>query len=456
MNNSLKKVKMPLLDPEIRNCSFNEVATGYTLEMALEEADRCINCSNAKCKDGCPVNVDIPSFITKIKEQDFKEAFKVINNTNAFPRICGRVCPQESQCEKHCIRGIKGESVAIGRLERFVGDWYANNSETKYTEDLSGEKVAIIGSGPAGLSCANDLADAGLRVTIFEVLHQAGGVLSYGIPEFRLPKEIVNSEIKQLKDKGVIFKLNTLVGRTVTIEELFEEGFKAIFIGSGAGLPKFMNIKGENLNGVYSANEFLTRVNLMKANLTEYDTPVFIGQHVVVVGGGNVAMDAARVAKRLGSKVTVVYRRSMNELPARKEEVEHAIEEGINFELLQNPIEIYGDDNFKVKGIKIDVMELGQPDLSGRRKPISSGVTKELDCDCIIMSIGTSPNPLIRSTTEGLETTNWGGIIVDENTLETTISNIYAGGDAVSGAATVILAMGAGKQAAKSIINHLK
>lgn len=455
MNNNLKKTLMPNQEPEVRNSNFQEVALGYDLESALLEADRCINCKNAKCIEGCPVNVDIPNFINEIKKNDFKKAYEIITSTNAFPQICGRVCPQENQCEKNCVRGIKGESVAIGRLERFVGDWHSQNGKAQSKEPNRSDKVAIIGSGPAGLSCANDLASAGFKVTVFEVLHQLGGVLSYGIPEFRLPKAIVSNEIDQLKLKGVEFKKNTLVGRTVTIKELLEDGYKAIFIGSGAGLPKFMNIKGENLNGVYSANEFLTRVNLMRANMDEYDTPVYIGQKVVVVGGGNVAMDAARVAKRLGSDVTIVYRRSMDEIPARKEEVEHAIEEGVVFELLQNPMEIYGDEKHAVSGIKIDVMALSEPDASGRKKPVSTGKTKDLVCDCVIMAIGTSPNPLISNTTAGLETTSWGGIVVDEKTAATSIENIYAGGDAVSGAATVILAMGAGKQAAKSIIEKL-
>lgn len=446
---------MPYQQANIRNHNFEEVALGYTYAMALREADRCWQCNNALCKNGCPVHVDIPNFIKAIKANDLTSAFTIITKTNAFPRICGRVCPQENQCEKHCIRAFKGESVAIGRLERFVGDWYNDQDYQIANMVTNDDKVAVVGSGPAGLSCAADLIQQGYQVTVFEVLHELGGVLRYGIPEFRLPKGIVTAEIQQLVDKGVIFQKNTLIGRMKTIEDLKIEGYKAIFIGSGAGLPKFMDIVGENLNGVYSANEYLTRVNLMMAYDEKYDTPLFIGKKVVVVGGGNVAMDAARVAKRLGSDVTVVYRRTLTELPARQEEVEHAIEEGIIFNLLHSPITIYGDENNAVAGMKLEVMELSDSDDSGRRRPITTGITQDIACDCVIMAIGTSPNPLLANTTKGLNTSKWGGIVVDEQNLQTSIEGVYAGGDAVSGAATVILALGAGKQAAKAIVDKL-
>lgn len=456
MNKSLKKVKMPEVDPELRIHNYEEVTTGYTLEMAMEEADRCLDCKNPKCIEGCPVSVKINDFIRAIKEKDFMQAYRFIQETNAFPSVCGRVCPQESQCEAKCVRALKGEPVAIGRLERFVGDWFLSSGhrDTERPES-NGIKVAVVGSGPVGLSCANDLAKLGYDVTIFEVLHRAGGVLSYGIPSFRLPKDIVNKEIEALKQNGVKFCLNTLIGRTITIEELKEQGFKAIFIGSGAGLPKFMNIKGENSNGVFSANEILTRINLMRAVDEKYDTPIPNLQKVMVVGGGNVAMDAARVVKRMGAEVHIVYRRSMQEMPARLEEIEHAKEEGIVFDVLMNPVEIIPDEAFRVKQVVLEKMVLGEPDEKGRMKPIPSGEYVTVAFDCVIIAVGTTPNPLIRKTTPGLETTSWGGIIVEEETMETSVKNIYAGGDAVSGAATVISALGAGKKAAKAIHESL-
>jgi glutamate synthase (NADPH/NADH) small chain len=456
MNKSLKKVKMPELDPETRIHNYDEVTTGYTLEMAQEEADRCLDCKNPKCIEGCPVNVRINDFIRAIKENDLMKAYHYIQETNAFPSVCGRVCPQESQCEAKCVLAHKGEPVAIGRLERFVGDWFLEHGKREVEEVPSNEiKVAVVGSGPVGLSCANDLAILGYDVTVFEVLHQAGGVLSYGIPSFRLPKDIVNQEIDALKQRGVQFRLNSLIGRTITIEELIEQEFQAIFIGSGAGLPKFMQIKGENSNGVFSANEILTRVNLMKAVDEKYDTPIPNLRKVMVVGGGNVAMDAARVVRRMGAEVHIVYRRSMQEMPARLEEIEHAKEEGIIFDVLMNPVEIIPDETFRVKQVILEKMVLGEPDEKGRMKPIPSGefVTKEFDA--AIIAVGTNPNPLIRKTTPGLETTSWGGIIVNEETMETSLKNIYAGGDAVSGAATVISALGAGKIAAKAIHESL-
>ena len=458
-NMSLKKNEMPSQDPNVRNQNFLEVALGYTEEQALDEAARCLNCKNRPCVGGCPVNVNIPDFIKKITERDYEGAYQVINATSSLPAVCGRVCPQESQCEKYCVRGIKGEPVGIGRLERFVADWHnANCTEAAVKPESNGHKVAVIGSGPAGLTVAGDLAKKGYEVTVFEALHLAGGVLVYGIPEFRLPKAIVQKEVDGLKALGVKVETNMVIGRTVSIDELMEEyGFEAVFIGSGAGLPMFMNIPGENLNGVYSANEFLTRINLMKAYREGSDTPIMPlkGKKVAVVGGGNVAMDAARCSKRLGADVYVVYRRGMEELPARHEEVEHAIEEGIIFKTLNNPISINGNENGEVSGMTCVEMELGEADASGRRRPVvKEGSEFELPVDAVIMSLGTSPNPLIKDTTKGLEINKKGGIIVNEAGL-TSREAVYAGGDAVTGAATVILAMGAGKLAAKSIDEYL-
>ncbi len=461
-NMSPNKNPMPHQDPQVRSTNFNEVALGYTKEQAIDEAQRCLNCKNSPCVSGCPVQIRIPEFIAKVAEGDFEGAYQIIAKDSALPAVCGRVCPQESQCESKCIRGIKAEPVGIGRLERFVADWHnANATEKAVPPASNGHKVAVIGSGPAGLTCAGDLAKKGYDVTVFEALHLAGGVLVYGIPEFRLPKSIVQKEVDTLKELGVKVETNMVIGRAITIDELKEEfGFEAVFIGSGAGLPKFMNIPGENLKGVYSANEFLTRINLMKAYKDGADTPIQHSMKVAVVGGGNVAMDAARCAKRLGAEVYIVYRRSETELPARAEEVEHAKEEGIIFKTLTNPTEILGyhnpDDprdpkNGSVSGIRCVEMELGEPDASGRRRPIvKKGSEFEIDLDCVIMALGTSPNPLIKSTTEGLETEKWGGIIADENGL-TSRDGVYAGGDAVTGAATVILAMGAGKTAARAI-----
>lgn len=457
-NMSLKKVPMPEQDPNVRNKNFLEVAEGYTEEMAKEEATRCLNCKNKPCVNGCPVNVRIPEFIAKVAEGEFEEAYKVITSTNGLPAVCGRVCPQESQCEGKCVRGIKGEPVAIGRLERFCADWHMKNSTAKAEKPQSnGKKVAVIGAGPSGLTCAGDLAKLGYEVTIFEAFHTAGGVLVYGIPEFRLPKEIVRKEVKNLEDLGVSVQTNMIIGKTLSVDELFEMGYKAVFIGSGAGLPSFMGIEGEELVGVYSANEYLTRTNLMKAYLDEYDTPIIESKAVAVVGGGNVAMDAARSAKRLGADtVYIVYRRGLEEMPARKEEVHHAMEEGIIFKNLTNPVKILGDENGRVRAMECVEMELGEPDESGRRRPVvKEGSNFELPVDTVIMSIGTSPNPLIRSTTKGLETNKRGCLIVNEETMQTTREGVYAGGDAVTGAATVILAMGAGKQAAKSIDEYL-
>ena len=457
-NMSLKKNEMPVQDPMIRNGNFLEVALGYTEEQAVNEAERCLNCKTKPCVGGCPVAIDIPAFITKIKERDFEGAYQIIAKSSALPAVCGRVCPQETQCESKCVRGIKGEPVAIGRLERFVADWHnANATEMPTKPESNGHKCAIIGAGPSGLTCAGDLARMGYEVTIFEALHLAGGVLVYGIPEFRLPKKIVQREIENLKALGVKVETNVVVGRTIEIDELFAMGYESIFIGSGAGLPNFMNIPGENLKGVYSANEFLTRVNLMKAYLKHSDTPIKDCKNVAVVGGGNVAMDAARSAKRLGAEnVYIVYRRGMEELPARKEEVEHAEEEGIIFKTLTNPVEVLGDEHKFVTGIKCVEMELGEPDASGRRRPIVKPDSEfVLDVDCVIMSIGTSPNPLIRNTTKGLETNKWGCFIADENGL-TSREGVYAGGDAVTGAATVILAMGAGKTAAKAMDEYIR
>ena len=456
-NMRLDKNPMPAQDPNVRNKNFDEVALGYTEEMAIDEAKRCLNCKNPKCVSGCPVNVRIPEFISRVAEGDFDGAYEIITSTNSLPAICGRVCPQENQCEGQCIRGIKGESVGIGRLERFVADYHnahGHQGGAPAKPEPNGHKVAIVGSGPAGLTCAGDLARKGYDVTVYEALHLAGGVLVYGIPEFRLPKAIVQKEVKRLEYFGVKVVTNTVVGRTITIDELMEEeGYEAVFVGSGAGLPMFMNIPGENLKGVFSANEFLTRINLMKAYREDSDTPIMDlkGKKVAVVGGGNVAMDAARCSKRLGAEVWVVYRRGMEELPARHEEVEHAIEEGIIFKTLNNPIQINGDENGAVSSMTCSEMELGEPDASGRRRPIEKvGSEFELPVDAVIMSLGTNPNPLIKSTTKGLEVNKKGGIIVNEDGL-TSRAGVYAGGDAVTGAATVILAMGAGKLAAKSI-----
>ena len=461
-NMSLTKNAMPTQDAKKRAHNFDEVALGYTEKMAIDEANRCLNCKNMPCVAGCPVKIHIPEFISKIKEGDFEGAYQIITKSSSLPAVCGRVCPQEVQCESKCVRGIKGESVGIGRLERFVADWH----NTFCTEDpvrpqSNGHKVAVVGSGPSGLTCAGDLAKKGYDVTVFEALHTAGGVLVYGIPEFRLPKAIVAKEVDTLKKLGVKIETNVVIGKTLTVDELFEDGYEAVFIGSGAGLPNFMGIPGEALCGVYSANEFLTRSNLMKSYLDDPETPVMKGGRVAVVGGGNVAMDAARTALRLGAeKVYIVYRRSMEELPARREEVEHAEEEGIEFRLLCNPTEILGYNNPEnardpkngfVTGMTCVKMELGEPDERGRRRPVvipNSEFT--IDVDTVIMSIGTSPNPLIKSTTDGLEVNRWGGIVVNEDGL-TSRSGVYAGGDAVTGAATVISAMGAGKTAAKAI-----
>jgi len=459
INMRLDKNEMPSQDPQVRNKNFLEVALGYTEEQALDEAARCLNCKNHPCVDGCPVNVRIPEFIQKIVEKDYEGAYQVIHQTSSLPAVCGRVCPQESQCEMHCVRGKKGDPVGIGRLERFVADWHnAHSTEAAAKPESNGHKVAVIGSGPAGLTCAGDLAKKGYEVTVFEALHLAGGVLVYGIPEFRLPKAIVQKEVDGLKAMGVKVETNTVVGRTITIDELMEEnGFEAVFIGSGAGLPMFMNIPGENLKGVYSANEFLTRINLMKAYKDGSDTPIMplAGKKVAVVGGGNVAMDAARCSKRLGADVYIVYRRGMEELPARHEEVEHAEEEGIIFKTLTNPVKINGNENGYVASMTCVEMELGEPDASGRRRPIEKvGSDFDLPVDCVIMSLGTTPNPLIKNTTPGLEVNRKGGIVVNEEGL-TSHASVYAGGDAVTGAATVILAMGAGKLGAKSIDEQL-
>ena len=461
-----KKNAMPSQEPQVRAHNFNEVALGYTRELALDEAARCLNCKNKPCVAGCPVNIDIPGFIMKVKEEDFEGAYQVINKTSSLPAVCGRVCPQETQCESKCTMGIRFEPVGIGRVERFVADWHnANATEKAKAPAPNGHRVAIVGSGPSGLTCAGDLAKKGYAVTIFEALHKAGGVLVYGIPEFRLPKAIVGKEVETLKELGVDLQTNVVIGKTLTIDELFEDGYEAVFVGSGAGLPNFMNIPGESFKGVYSANEFLTRNNLMKAYNADPDTPVMKGGKVIVVGGGNVAMDAARTALRLGAeKVSIVYRRSMEELPARREEVEHAIEEGIDFQLLQNPVEILGyknpdnprdERNGFVIGARIQKMELGEPDEKGRRRPVPiPGAIYEMEADTVIIAIGTSPNPLIKDTTEGLEVNSHGGFVVNEDGL-TSRKGIYAGGDAVTGAATVISAMGAGKVAAKAIDEYL-
>ena len=458
-NMSLKKNEMPSQAPDVRNKNFLEVALGYTEEQALDEAQRCLHCKNKPCVAGCPVGIHIPDFIAKVAEGDFEGAYQIITQQSSLPAVCGRVCPQEIQCEQKCVRGIKGEPVGIGRLERFVADWHNKNvCEAPRKPAPNGHKVAVIGSGPSGLTCAGDLAKKGYAVTVFEALHTAGGVLVYGIPEFRLPKDIVQKEIDGLKALGVDVQTNMVIGRVLSIDELLEQGYEAVFIGSGAGLPRFMNIPGENLKGVYSANEFLTRVNLMKAYQPGSDTPIEHAKRVAVVGGGNVAMDAARCAKRLGAEeVFIVYRRSEKELPARAEEVEHAKEEGIVFHLLNNPTQILGDENGNVKGMECIRMELGEPDASGRRRPVEvPGSEFTLDVDCVIMAIGTSPNPLIKSTTQGLETQKWGGITVNEETGLTSREGVYAGGDAVTGAATVILAMGAGKTAATAIDQYIQ
>ena len=456
----LKKVPVREQDPKVRATNFEEVCLGYNIEEAKEEATRCLECKNAKCIKGCPVGIDIPGFIKELKEGNPEEASKVIGLYSALPAVCGRVCPQESQCEKVCIRGIKGDPVSIGKLERFTADWAReNNIKPEAPKEKNGKKVAVIGSGPSGLTCAGELAKMGYDVTIFEALHEPGGVLVYGIPEFRLPKEtVVKTEIDNVKALGVKIETNVVIGKSTTIDELMvEEGFDAVFVGSGAGLPKFMGIPGENANGVFSANEYLTRSNLMKAFDKSYDTPIVAGKKVAVVGGGNVAMDAARTALRLGAEVYVVYRRSEEELPARREEVHHAKEEGIIFQLLTNPTEIVVDENGWVKGMKCVEMELGEPDATGRRRPIEKPNSEfELELDTVIMSLGTSPNPLISSTTDGLEVNKWKCIIADGENGQTTKEGVFAGGDAVTGAATVILAMGAGKAAAKGIDEYLR
>ena len=456
----MKRVAVTEQDPVERAKNFKEVCLGYDNERAVKEASRCLHCKNPKCVEGCPVSINIPEFISHIKENDIEGAAKEIAKYSSLPAVCGRVCPQESQCEGKCVLGIKGEPIAIGKLEKYAADWAReNNVDVSFKEESNNIKVAIIGSGPAGLTCAGDLAKKGYDVTIFEALHEPGGVLVYGIPEFRLPKEeVVKAEIDNIKKLGVKIETNVIVGRTITIDEILnDEGFKAVFIGSGAGLPKFMGIPGENANGVFSANEFLTRVNLMKAFKEDYDTPVKVGKRVAIVGGGNVAMDAARTALRFGAESHIVYRRSESELPARQEEVHHAKEEGVVFDILTNPVEILSDENGWVKGIKCVKMELGEADDSGRRRPVPvEGSEFVMDVDTVIMSLGTSPNPLISSTTDGLETNKWKCLIADEETGLTTKEGVYAGGDAVTGAATVILAMGAGKKAAKAIDEYLQ
>ena len=460
-NMRLDKNPMPEQEPLVRNKNFDEVALGYTAEMAIDEAKRCLNCKNARCMKGCPVAVRIPEFIAQVAEGNFDEAYKIITSTNSLPAVCGRVCPQENQCEGKCVRGIKGEPVGIGRLERFVADYHMQHGHPEGAPAVpvsNGHKVAVVGSGPAGLTCAGDLARKGYEVTVFEAFHKPGGVLVYGIPEFRLPKEIVAREIAKLEHYGVRIVTDAVIGRAESIDELFEEGFEAVFIGSGAGLPQFLHIPGENMLGVFSANEILTRTNLMKAYLPEYDTPIRIGKKVAIVGGGNVAMDAARSAKRLGAEeVYIIYRRSMDELPARKEEVHHAMEEEVIFKLLNNPVEIVGDENDRVTGIKVVKMELGEPDASGRRKPVEvEGSEYVIDVDSVIIAIGTSPNPLILATTPGLDATKKGGIVADDATGATSRPGVFAGGDAVTGAATVIKAMGAGKVAAAGIVDYLR
>ena len=459
MADVLKKVPVREQDPKVRATNFEEVCLGYNKEEAMEEASRCINCKNAKCVTGCPVSINIPGFVKKVKEGEFEEAFRIISESSSLPAVCGRVCPQESQCEGKCIRGIKGESISIGKLERFVADWAKENGIKPVAPEVkNGHKVAVIGSGPAGLTCAGDLAKLGYDVTIFEALHKTGGVLVYGIPEFRLPKDkVVAAEVENVKALGVKIETDVIIGKSTTIDALMqEEGFEAVFIGSGAGLPMFMGIPGENANGVFSANEYLTRNNLMKAFREDYDTPIFRGKKVAVVGGGNVAMDAARTALRLGGEVHVIYRRSEAELPARVEEVHHAKEEGVIFDLLTNPVEIMTDENEWVKGIRLIKMELGEPDASGRRRPVDiPGSEYEIEVDTVIMSLGTSPNPLISSTTIGLDTNRRKCIIADEEFGQTSKEGVFAGGDAVTGAATVILAMGAGKAGARGIHEYL-
>lgn len=457
-NMSLTKVTMPEQKADVRNKNFDEVALGYTKEMAIEEATRCLNCKHQPCKNGCPVGVPIPEFIQEVAAGNFEEAYKIITSENALPAICGRVCPQENQCEGKCVRAIKGEAVGIGRLERFVADYHmAHGKVSELKIENNGIKVAIIGSGPAGITCAGELAKKGYQVTVFEALHKTGGVLSYGIPEFRLPKDLVQKEVDSVAALGVKFETNVVVGRSITIDELQKQGYQGIFIGSGAGLPRFQNIPGENLNGVYAANEFLTRVNLMKGyKFPKHPTPVKITDTVCVIGAGNVAMDAARTAKRLGAKdVYIVYRRGAEEVPARAEEVHHAKEEGIIFKLLTNPVKIEGEDGW-VKSMECVEMELGEPDESGRRRPVvKEGSNFTIETGTVIVSIGQSPNPLIRQTTPGLETQKWGGIIVDEDSMKTSKDGVYAGGDVVTGAATVILAMGAGKTAAQAMDEYL-
>ena len=460
MDDVLKKVPVREQDPKVRACNFDEVCLGYTEEEAVEEASRCLNCKNAKCITGCPVNIHVNEFIAKVKEKDYAAAYQIISKSSSLPAVCGRVCPQETQCEGQCIRGIKGEAVSIGKLERFVADWARENGiRPEVTSPKNGHKVAVVGAGPAGLTCAGDLAKMGYDVTIFEALHKAGGVLSYGIPEFRLPKDkVVAPEIANVEGLGVKINTDTIIGRSETVDELLtKDGFEAVFIGSGAGLPMFMHIPGETSNGVFSANEFLTRNNLMKAFREDYDTPIYRPKKAVVVGGGNVAMDAARTALRLGAEVHLVYRRSEAELPARKEEVHHAKEEGIHFDLLTNPVEILSDDNDNVRGIRCIRMELGEPDASGRRRPVPiEGSEFEMECDAVIMSLGTSPNPLISSTTVGLDVNRKKCIIADETSGKTSREGVYAGGDAVTGAATVILAMGAGKAGARGIDEFIR
>ncbi len=460
-NMSLKKVAMPEQEPNVRNKNFKEVTLGYTEEMAKEEAQRCLSCKHKPCMRGCPVMVQIPEFIALVAEREFEEAYKKIQETSSLPAICGRVCPQETQCEKYCVRGIKGEPVAIGRLERFVADWYMKNcSEEAHKPEPNGKKVAVVGAGPSGLTCAGDLAKLGYKVTVFEAFHTPGGVLVYGIPEFRLPKDIVAKEVDKLRGLGVEIMTDMVIGKVLSVDELLtDEGFDAVFIGTGAGLPSFMRIEGESLNGVYSANEFLTRINLMKAyKFPEYDTPIYVGKNVVVVGGGNVAMDAARSAKRLGAEnVYIVYRRSEEEMPARAEEIHHAKQEDIEFKLLNNPVKINGDDEGWVKSVTCIKMELGEPDASGRRRPVPvEGSEFDIDADVVVIAIGQTPNPLIKNTTPDLETNRWGCIVAKEETGATSKKGVYAGGDVVTGAATVILAMGAGKTAAASIDEYLR
>ena len=458
-NMRMDKNPMPEQAPDVRNKNFLEVTTGYTEEMAIDEAQRCLNCKTRPCMEGCPVSVKIPEFLTFMKDGDFEGAYQKIKETNALPAVCGRVCPQEKQCESKCVRGIKGEPVGIGRLERFAADYHMANVEDKIeVPQWNGKKIAVVGSGPSGLTVAGDMAKRGYKVTVYEAFHTAGGVLMYGIPEFRLPKDIVQKEISTLKKMGVDIQTNVIIGRTLTVDELFNDmGYDGVYIGSGAGLPRFMGIEGESLNGVYSANEFLTRINLMKGyKFPEFDTPVYVGKNVAVLGGGNVAMDAARSAKRLGAEnVYIVYRRGREELPARAEEVEHAEQEGIEFKLLQNPTRILGNEDGWVDGMEVIKMELGEPDESGRRRPVEiAGSEEVLDIDTVVVAIGQTPNPLIRQTTEGLETNKRGCIIADENGL-TTREKVYAGGDVVTGAATVILAMGAGKKAAEALDKEL-